>query len=143
MNGTLTPEEHEALADAFALGWDYSDNHARSLASTVVPAVERIVAAHVARATADAEIVRAEWERQYGYAIEAAERFRKQAADAEARLAAAIERLTALTEGVDRVGTAKWDERDRNTYSLAIEEAQAALRAALDPAPSAPDPSSE
>lgn len=115
MNGTLTPEEHEALADAFALGWDYSDNHARSLASTVVPAVERIVAAHVARATADAE----------------------------ARLAAAIERLTALTEGVDRVGTAKWDERDRNTYSLAIEEAQAALRAALDPAPSAPDPSSE
>lgn len=40
----------------------------------------------------------------------------------------AADRLPALTEGTDRAGTATWRKRDRDAYSLAIEEAQAALR---------------
>ena len=43
----------------------------------------------------------------------------------------AISDLPALTEGPLRVGTALWPECDRDAYSLAIEEAQAALREAL------------
>ena len=36
--------------------------------------------------------------------------------------------LPALTEGCNREGTARWPERDRGIYSLAIEEAQSAIR---------------
>jgi hypothetical protein len=36
--------------------------------------------------------------------------------------------LPALTEGVDRAGTETWRAHDRDVYSLAIEESQAALR---------------
>ena len=36
--------------------------------------------------------------------------------------------LPELTEGAGREGTAAWPERDRDIYSQAIEEAQAAIR---------------
>jgi hypothetical protein len=61
------------------------------------------------------------------------------AAYAEGRrdaLAEAERRLPALTEGTDRAGTKTWQPHDREVYSLAIEEAQAALaalRAEADP----------
>ena len=40
----------------------------------------------------------------------------------------AADALPALTEGTDRHGTATWRPHDRDVYSLAIEEAQAAIR---------------
>lgn len=52
------------------------------------------------------------------------------AADAAfaATLEWAAEHLPSVTEGVDREGTAFWRERDQDVYSLAVEEAQDALR---------------
>ena len=44
------------------------------------------------------------------------------------RLAEIATALPSLTEGAEREGTALWPERDRGFYSLAIEEAQAAIR---------------
>jgi hypothetical protein len=43
-----------------------------------------------------------------------------------------VDELPNLTEGPDRIGTAKWSEHDREVYSLAIEEAQQVVRAVLD-----------
>ena len=51
---------------------------------------------------------------------------------AERALRSAADDLPALTEGADRNGTATWRQHDRDVYSLAIEEAQAALRARAD-----------
>lgn len=45
-----------------------------------------------------------------------------------AALAEAAEELPARTEGTDRVATETWQPNDRDVYSLAIEEAQSALR---------------
>lgn len=53
------------------------------------------------------------------------------AARVEAAVDALADRLPELTEGKHREGTAHWPEHARDTYSLAIEEAQAAMRAAL------------
>lgn len=50
------------------------------------------------------------------------------AAKAEA-LRDAADDLPSATEGPLRVGTALWPECDRDAYSLAVEEAQVALRA--------------
>lgn len=54
---------------------------------------------------------------------------------AEARVAAVREtvgQLSELTEGVDRIGTARWNEPARDGYSLAVEECKAVLEFALD-----------
>ena len=59
------------------------------------------------------------------------------AAEVRSRVEAVVTSLPAITEGPARVGTASWDRRDRDTYSLAIEEAQAAIRSALTEEPTA------
>lgn len=52
----------------------------------------------------------------------------------------AADQLPAMTEGERRGGTAHWtSDRDRDTYSLAIEEAQAALRARADALAATPE----
>ncbi|MGC0251535.1 hypothetical protein [Pseudactinotalea sp. Z1748] len=49
--------------------------------------------------------------------------------EAQARaLTDAADRLSGATEGPQREGTARWPQVHREVYSLAIEEAQAALR---------------
>lgn len=47
-------------------------------------------------------------------------------------LRGAAEHLRAMTEGVDREGTERWSLQDQDTYSLAIEEAEQALKARAD-----------
>lgn len=42
------------------------------------------------------------------------------------------ERVTAMTEGLDRAGTSTWRQHDRDVYSLAVEECTAALAALTD-----------
>ncbi len=44
----------------------------------------------------------------------------------------AADALPHATEGVDRRGTARWPENDRDIYSLAIQETQSALREMAD-----------
>ena len=44
----------------------------------------------------------------------------------------AADALPTTTEGANGEGTASWPDQDRATYSLAIEEAQAALRSMAD-----------
>ncbi len=54
------------------------------------------------------------------------------AGERAAALREAAEAVAGETEGIGREGTAGWDERDRDLYSLAIEEARGAIRARAD-----------
>lgn len=70
--------------------------------------------------------------KQHTGLIATVERIVQQRVDAAlGPIEAAIDSLPERTEGGDRIGTARWPERDRDTYSLAIEEAQVFLRAAI------------
>lgn len=50
-----------------------------------------------------------------------------------AALTEAADKLPELTEGIDGIGTARWPIHDAEIYSLAIEEARAAIRSLADP----------